>query len=118
MQFGLVENHLTAAPNDFTAQPVNIRSITLDEIYRRFLARNPRWGLSQLQASTEKVIDEVCRVVQVFSTQITHVCCAKCKQIEQIITDFFKKISANLYRATAWYQSNLLALCEAHVCAL
>jgi hypothetical protein len=64
LQFGLVENHFTAAPNDFTTQTVNVRSVGLDEMYKRIMARNPGLGLSQLQSATEEIIEEVCRIVE------------------------------------------------------
>ena len=64
LQFGLIENNLTAAPNDLVAQTVNVRTLGVDDIYKRILKRNPGLGLSQLQASTEEVFEEICTAVE------------------------------------------------------
>jgi hypothetical protein len=59
LQYTLVENLLTPAPNDFMAQPVNVRSYTLAEILRRILSRNTGLSEAQLTASVNEFIEEV-----------------------------------------------------------
>jgi hypothetical protein len=41
LQYILVENLLTPAPNDYTAQPVNVSTIDLDGIFQRISAWYP-----------------------------------------------------------------------------
>ncbi|MDR2887573.1 MAG: hypothetical protein LBV26_06200 [Bacteroidales bacterium] len=60
LQYTLVENLLTAAPDDFMAQPLNVRSYGLEEVAQRILARHPGMGLSQINAVIEEFVEEVC----------------------------------------------------------
>jgi len=59
LQYTLVENLLTPAPNDYMAQSVNVRSYTLAEIIRRVLSRNTGLSEAQLTASINEFIEEV-----------------------------------------------------------
>jgi len=63
VDYSLSENHLTAAPNDMTAQTVNVRSFGLDAIVQRIMARNPGLGAPQVNASIEEFFAEVCSIV-------------------------------------------------------
>jgi hypothetical protein len=56
LQYSLIENLLTPAPDDYLAQPVNVRSYTLQEIYKRIEARYT--GLTPAQISA--AVDEFC----------------------------------------------------------
>ncbi|GHT24069.1 hypothetical protein FACS189430_08360 [Bacteroidia bacterium] len=60
LQYTTVENLLTAAPNDYCAQPVNVRSYTFAEIIRRALARNPGLSEAQLTSAINEFVEEVC----------------------------------------------------------
>lgn len=62
--FSLVENHLTTAPNDFTAQTVNVRSFGMSEIVRRIMARNPGLSEAQINAALEEFIREACIIIE------------------------------------------------------
>ena len=59
LQYTSVENLLTAAPNDYSAQPVNVRSYTFTEIIRRILARNPGLSEAQLTSAINEFVEEV-----------------------------------------------------------
>ena len=63
MQYTLVENLLTPDPNDFIAQPVNVRSYDDVEIVKRIMARNT--GLSQVQvkSSFDEIVKEICLII-------------------------------------------------------
>lgn len=64
LQYTLVENLLTAAPNDLMALPVNVRVYDLAEIKQRILARHPGMGQSQLNAAIEEFFEEVCILIE------------------------------------------------------
>lgn len=64
LQYSLVENLLTAAPDDFMALPLNVRTYGLEEIAQRILARHPGMGLSQINAVIEEFIEEVCIITR------------------------------------------------------
>ncbi|MDR2887160.1 MAG: hypothetical protein LBV26_04025 [Bacteroidales bacterium] len=57
LHYTLVENLLTAAPDDFMALPLNVRAYGLAEIAQRILARHPGMGLSQINAVIEEFIE-------------------------------------------------------------
>jgi hypothetical protein len=59
LQYTTVENLLTAAPNDYSAQPVNVRSYQFPEIIRRILARNPGLSEAQLTSAINEFVEEV-----------------------------------------------------------
>ncbi|MDR3093141.1 MAG: DUF4469 domain-containing protein [Bacteroidales bacterium] len=59
LQYTSVENLLTAAPDDYSAQPVNVRSYTFAEIIRRMLARNPGLSEAQLTSAINEFVEEV-----------------------------------------------------------
>jgi hypothetical protein len=59
LQYTLVENLLTPAPNDFTAQPVNVRSHTLQEIFKRIDDRDTGLTYAQISAAVNEFIEEV-----------------------------------------------------------
>lgn len=58
LQYILNDNFLTAAPNDFWAQPVNVRSYTQPEVIRRILARNPGLSEAQLTSAINEYTEE------------------------------------------------------------
>ncbi|MDR2887845.1 MAG: DUF4469 domain-containing protein [Bacteroidales bacterium] len=64
LQYSLVENMLTAAPDDLMAVPLNVHTYSLAEVARRILARHPGMGLSQINAVIEEFIEEVCIIVE------------------------------------------------------
>jgi len=64
ISYSLVENLLTAAPNDFTAQTVNVRSFNMSDIVQRIMGRNPGLSAAQINASLEKFIHEVCLIIE------------------------------------------------------
>ena len=64
LQYGLVDNPLTAAPNDFTAQLVNVRSFSQEEILRRISERNTGLSPEQLRAGVDLYIREVCKITE------------------------------------------------------
>jgi hypothetical protein len=64
LNYTLVENLLTAAPNDMMAQPVNVQTYTMDDIAKRILAKNPGLGLSQIIAVLEEYTEETCRIIE------------------------------------------------------
>ena len=64
ISFSLVENHLTTAPNDFTAQTVNVRSFGMSEIVKRIMARNPGLSEAQINAALEEFIKEACIIIE------------------------------------------------------
>ena len=64
ISYTLVENLLTAAPNDFMAQTVNVRSFNMSEIVQRIMGRNPGLSAAQINVALEKFIHEVCLIVE------------------------------------------------------
>ena len=64
ISYSLVENLLTAAPNDFTAQTVNVRSFGMSDIVQRIMGRNPGLSAAQINAALEKFVHEVCLIVE------------------------------------------------------
>ena len=64
ISYSLIDNHLTAAPNDFTAQTVNVRSFAMNDIVQRIMGRNPGLSAAQINASLEKFVHEVCLIVE------------------------------------------------------
>ena len=64
MQYTLVENLFTSAPNDFTAQPVNVRSYDDAEIMKRILARNTGLTQAQLKSSFDEIVKEICLIIE------------------------------------------------------
>jgi hypothetical protein len=64
LNYTLVENLLTAAANDYMAQPVNVRTFGTDDIAQRILAKNPGLGLSQIMAVLKEFTEETCRIIE------------------------------------------------------
>jgi hypothetical protein len=64
LNYTLVDNLLTAALNDYMAQPVNVLSYGMPDIARRILAKNPGLGLSQINAVLEEFAGETCRIIE------------------------------------------------------
>jgi len=64
ISYSLVENLLTAAPNDFTAQTVNVRSFGMSDIVQRIMGRNPGLSAAQINVALEKFIHEVCLIIE------------------------------------------------------
>ena len=63
LSYSLVDNLLTPAPNDFSAQTVNVRSFGLSDIVQRIMGRNPGLSAAQINAALEKFINEVCIII-------------------------------------------------------
>jgi hypothetical protein len=59
LQYTFVENLLTPAPNDYTAQPVNVRSYTKDEIIKRIGERYTGLTPAQLNSAFDEITDEM-----------------------------------------------------------
>jgi hypothetical protein len=55
---------LTLSPNDFSAQPVHVRSFGTGEIVRRILARNPGLSEAQINAALDEFIREACLIIE------------------------------------------------------
>jgi hypothetical protein len=64
LQYTLVENLLTAAPNDYTAQPVNVRTHDLEEIFKRISARYPGLTPAQIAAAVSEFFDEIYAITE------------------------------------------------------
>jgi hypothetical protein len=64
LQYTLVENLLTPTPNDYTAQPVNVRTVDLDGIFQRIGARYPGLTPAQIAAAVSEFFDEVCTITE------------------------------------------------------
>jgi len=64
ISYSLVDNFLTAAPNDFTAQTVNVRSFGMSEIVQRIMTRNPGLSVAQINAALEEFIREACIIIE------------------------------------------------------
>jgi hypothetical protein len=64
VQYSLIENHLTAAPNDFTAQTVGVRSFGMSEIVARILARNTGLSQAQIESAISEFMREVCLIIE------------------------------------------------------
>jgi hypothetical protein len=64
LHYTLVENYLTPAPNDYTAQPVNVRSYDLAAIFKRISARYPGLTPAQISAAVNEFIDEVYTITE------------------------------------------------------
>jgi hypothetical protein len=79
LQYNLIENLLTPAPGDYLAQPANVRSYGLQEIFQRISARYP--GLTPVQISTAvgEFFEEVLVIIEngetvttpLFNTQLS-----------------------------------------------
>jgi hypothetical protein len=52
------------APNDYTAQPVNVRTIDLEGIFQRIGARYPGLTPAQISAAVNEFFDEVCTITE------------------------------------------------------
>jgi hypothetical protein len=59
LQYALFENLLTPAPNDYTAQPVNVRSHDIDDIIKRIGARYSGLTPAQIRAAFDEISDEM-----------------------------------------------------------
>jgi hypothetical protein len=64
LQYTLLENLLTPDPNDYTAQPVNVRTIDMDGIFQRIEARYPGLTPSQIAAAVNEFIDEISTITE------------------------------------------------------
>ena len=64
LSYSLSENHLTPAPNDFSAQTVNVRSFALSDIVQRIMGRNPGLSAAQINVALEKFIHEVSLIIE------------------------------------------------------
>ena len=63
LSYSLSENQLTAAPNDFKAVPVNVRSFNMSEIVQRIMARNPGLSPAQINSSIDEFFKEISIIV-------------------------------------------------------
>jgi hypothetical protein len=63
LSYSLTENLLTAAPNDFSAQPQNVRSCSQEDIVNRMAGRNTGLSISQINAVLDDYIREVCLII-------------------------------------------------------
>jgi hypothetical protein len=59
LQYSLSENLLTPAPDDYIAQPVNVRSYTKDEIIKRICDRYTGLTPAQLNSAFDEITDEM-----------------------------------------------------------
>jgi hypothetical protein len=64
LQFTLVENFLTDDPNDFMVQPVNVKSRTLQEIFKRIEDRETGLTYAQVSASVLEFFSEVYTITE------------------------------------------------------
>jgi hypothetical protein len=79
LQYNLIENFLTPAPNDYLAQPTNVRSYNLQEIYQRISARYPGLTPTQISAAVNEFFDELAAITEngetvttpLFNTQLS-----------------------------------------------
>jgi hypothetical protein len=68
LQYTLVENLLTPAPDDYVAQPVNVRSYTKDEILDRIKKRYTGLTPAQISAAIDEFSYEVEMITEEGST--------------------------------------------------
>jgi hypothetical protein len=79
LQYTLVDNLLTPAPNDFSGQPVHVRSHDLQAIFQRISARYPGLTPAQISSAVNEFIEEVCAITEsgetvntpLFTTQLS-----------------------------------------------
>ncbi|MDR1339976.1 MAG: DUF4469 domain-containing protein, partial [Prevotellaceae bacterium] len=79
LRYSLVENLLTSAPDDFLAQPVNVRSYTMPEVLQRISARYPGLTPTQISAAVNEFFEEVSKITEdgetvntpLFNTQLS-----------------------------------------------
>jgi hypothetical protein len=64
LQYALLENLLTPAPNDYMAQPVNVRTHDLEGVYKRISARYPGLTPAQIAAAVNEFIEEICAITE------------------------------------------------------
>jgi hypothetical protein len=64
LHYTLIENLLTPAPDDYTAQPVNVRTHELQDIFQRIGARYPGLTPTQISSAVNEFIEEVCSIVE------------------------------------------------------
>jgi hypothetical protein len=65
LHYSLIENpfpHVT--PNDYLAQPVNVRSYTLQEIYQRISARYLGLMPTQISSAVNEFFEEVAAITE------------------------------------------------------
>jgi hypothetical protein len=79
LHYSLIENLLTAVLGDYLAQPVNVRSYTLQEIFQRIVARYPGLTPTQISAAVNEFFEEVAKITEdgetvttpLFNTQLS-----------------------------------------------
>jgi hypothetical protein len=79
LHYSLIENLLTPTPDDFLAQPVNVRSYSLPEIFQRISARYPGLTPTQISAAVNEFFEEVSKITEdgetvntpLFNTQLS-----------------------------------------------
>jgi hypothetical protein len=64
LQYTLIENLLTPAPDDYMAQTVNVRTHELQDIFQRIGARYPGLTPTQISAAVNEFFEEVCTVAE------------------------------------------------------
>jgi hypothetical protein len=73
LEYALSENMLTPDPNDYMAQPVNVRSYEMPEIIQRISARYPGLSPTQISSAINEFFDEVCIITEEGENVITPV---------------------------------------------
>ncbi|MDR1169817.1 MAG: DUF4469 domain-containing protein [Prevotellaceae bacterium] len=79
LQYSLIENLLTSTPGDYLAQPTNVRSYTLLEIFQRISARYPGLTPTQISSAVNEFFGEVTTITEngetvttpLFNTQLS-----------------------------------------------
>lgn len=71
LDYTLFENMLTPDPNDYSAQPVNVRSHDLPAIVQRISARYPGLSPTQILAAISEFFDEVYNITELGETVVT-----------------------------------------------